>query len=106
MSIEGAVLLASLPVTMLIGLYWHARAYSLYHSLGEHVRGASYYWFAFQLQSPRFARQLPGHIERDSLPESLSAEVHAVRTQLRCATLALLCWVVLVFVLIAVSFGL
>jgi hypothetical protein len=104
MSIKGVVLLISLPVPILAGLFWHARAYSLYRSLADHVGSTSYYWFAFQLQNPRFARQLPGRVDLDALPESLSVEVSAVRAQLRRANLALLCWTILVFALIAMSF--
>ena len=106
LSVEGIVLLGSLPIPVLAGLFWHWRVYSLYKLLGDRASEAGYYWFAFQVQNPNFSRQLSGHVDLlESLPQDLSAQVLAVRRQIRDATLAMAFWMLLVFVLIALSFG-
>src|ERR1700704_5452468 len=105
MSVEGIVALASLPIPVLAGLFWHARVYSLYRLLGERVGNLSYYWFSFQLQSPHFARQLPGYVDLwSSLPENLAAQVSIVRREMKWAELIMACWVLLLFTLIGLSF--
>jgi hypothetical protein len=105
MSVEGIVVLASLPIPVLAGLFWHARVYSLYRLLGERVGNLSYYWFSFQLQSPHFARQLPGYVDLwSSLPENLAAQVSIVRREMKWAELIMACWVLLLFTLIGLSF--
>src|SRR5258708_7768798 len=114
MSVEGIVVLASLPILVLAALFWHARVYSLYRLLGERwpeieqqllqglhqpqpVRRVSipkpagdlsYYWFSFQFQSPWLARQLPGYVDLfSSLPQDLAAQVSTVRRDMKRAQL-------------------
>ena len=105
MSVEGIVLLASLPIPVLAALFWHARVYSLYRLLGERVGNLSYYWFSFELQTPQLAKLLPGYADRfGSLPEGLAAQVTIVRRGMRWAELIMACWMLLAVTLIGLSF--
>jgi hypothetical protein len=42
MSVEGILVLASLPIPVLAALLWHARVYSPYRLLGERVGNLGY----------------------------------------------------------------
>jgi hypothetical protein len=104
MPVAGIVLVCSLPIPILAGLYWHWRVYSLYKRLGDRVKNISYYWFCFQFQNPSFAKQLPGYSGfLDHLPDDLSTHVVTVRRQIRCATAALAIWMILAVILFGVS---
>jgi hypothetical protein len=105
MSVEGIVALASLPITVLAALFWHVRVYSLYRLLGERVGNLSYYWFSFQLQTPQFARMLPGYVDLfSSLPEDLAAQVSIVRRDMKRAQMVIALWMLLIVTLIGLSF--
>jgi hypothetical protein len=84
MSLEAILVLAWLPIPILSALFWHARVYSLYQSLGERVGHLSYLAFIFRFRNPWLARRLPGDFYR-SLPEGLAAQVSSVRRQTRWA---------------------
>jgi hypothetical protein len=51
--------ITSLPVPVLATAFWHARAYSLYRSLGKRVSNLSYPGFAFEIQSPDIRGCIP-----------------------------------------------
>jgi len=105
MSVEGIFVLASLPIPVLVVLFWHARVYSLYRSLGERVGNVSYYWFSFQFQTPGLARQFPGFVDLfSSLPEDLPAKVFVVRHDTKRAEIAVALWMLLIVTLIGISF--
>jgi hypothetical protein len=105
MSVEGIVVLASLPIPVLATLFWHARVYSLYRLLGERVGDLSYYWFSFQFQTPGLARLFPGYVDLfSSLPEDLAAQVSIVRRDMRWAEMVMACWILLAMTLIGLSF--
>jgi hypothetical protein len=116
MSVEGIVVLASLPIPVLAALFWHARVYSLYRLLGERwpeieqqllqgphqpqpVRRVSipkpagdlsYYWFSFQFQSPWL--------------RIWAAQVSIVRRDLKRAQLIVACWGLLFVTIIWLGF--
>jgi hypothetical protein len=131
MSVEGIVVLASLPIPVLAALFSHARLYSLYRLLGERwpeieqqlSRGAhqpqlvrrvsipkpagdlSYYWFSFQFQSHWLARQLLGYVDLfSSLPQDLAAQVSIVRRDMKWAQLIVACWGLLFVTMIGLGF--
>jgi hypothetical protein len=105
MSVEGILLLASLPVPVLAALFWHVRVYSLYRLLGERVGNISYYWFSFQFQTPGIARQFPGFVDFfSSLPKDLAAKVFVVRRDTKRAEIAMVFWMLLIVTLLGISF--
>jgi len=105
MSVEGILVLASLPIPVLAALFWHARVYSLYRLLGERVGNLSYYWFSFQFQTPGIARQLPGFVGLfSSLPDDMAARAFVVRRDTKRAEIIMLFWTLLVATLIGISF--
>ena len=128
MSVEGIVVLASLPIALLAAAFWHVRVYSLYRLLGERwpeieqqllqrrhqpqpvstpkpVGDLSYYWFSFQFQCDWLARQLPGYVDLfSSLPQDLAAQVSIVRRDMRRAELIVACWGLLFVSMIALGF--
>jgi hypothetical protein len=103
MSVEGILVLASLPIPVLAALLWHARVYSPYRLLGERV--GSYYWFGFQFQTPGIARQFPGFVDLfSSLPEGLAAHVSVVRRDTKRAEIVMVLWTLFVATLLGISF--
>jgi hypothetical protein len=105
MSVEGILLLASLPVPVLAALFWHVRVYSFYRLLGERVGNISYYWFSFQFQTPGIARQFPGFVDFfSSLPKDLAAKVFVVRRDTKRAEIAMVFWMLLIVTLLGISF--
>src|SRR5262245_45973189 len=105
MSVEGILVLASLPILVLAALFWHARVYPLYRLLGERVGDLSYYWFCFQFQTPGIARQLPGYVDLfSSLPDDMVARVFVVRRDTKRAEIIMLFWTLLIATLIGISF--
>jgi hypothetical protein len=104
MSFAGIALLCSLPIPILAVLYWHWRVYALYEQLGDSVKNISYYWFSFQFQSPRFAKQLPGYAGfLDALTDDLLARVMTVRRQMRRATVTIGLWMIFAVTLFCIS---
>lgn len=86
------------PVGVLIGLFCMARAYTIYRMLGDQIGKLSFYWFYFQYLSPNLAKQLPAYIEYvASLPDDQKARAIAVRRQIRFGLVALVFWVIFVF---------
>jgi hypothetical protein len=105
MSVEGILVLASLPIPVLAALFWHARVYSLYRLLGERVGNLSYCWFCFQFQTPGIARQLPGFVDLfSSLPDDLAAKVFIVRRDTKRAEIVMLFWTLFMGALLGISF--
>jgi hypothetical protein len=106
MSVAGIVVLVSVLISALVAVFWHARAYSLYRSLGERVGNRSYLWFSFELQNPYMAGQFPGYVDIfQSLPDDLAAQVSIVRRDMKRAELIIVgCWILLVVTLIGLSF--
>jgi hypothetical protein len=105
MSVEGILLLASLPVPVPAALFWHVRVYSLYRLLGERVGNISYYWFSFQFQTPGIARQFPGFVDFfSSLQKDLAAKVFVVRRDTKRAEIAMVFWMLLIVTLLGISF--
>jgi len=98
-------MLASLPIPLLVALFWHVRVRSLYRLLGERVGNISYYWFSFQFQTPGFARQFPGFVDLfSSLPEDLAAQVSVVRRDTKRAEMIMAFWTLLIVTLVGISF--
>ena len=105
MSVEGILVLVSLPVPVLAALFWHTRVYSLYRLLGERVGNLGYYWSSFQFQTPGIARQFPGFVDLfRSLPDDLAAKVFIVRRDTRRAEIVMVFWTLLVGTLLGISF--
>jgi hypothetical protein len=105
MSVEGILVLASLPIPVLAALFWHARVYSLYRLLGERVGKLSYYWFSFQFQTPQLARLYPGFVDLfSSLPEDLAAQVVVVRRDMKRAQMIMAFWMLFIVTLLGISF--
>jgi len=105
MSPQGVVLLVSMPIPITAGFYWHWKALGFYRSLGDRVKGMSYYWFSFQFQNPGFAKQLPGYVDvLKGLPEDQAARIITIRRQMRYATMTVACWSLLFFLSIVLSF--
>ena len=105
MSVEGIVVSASLPIPVLAVLFWHARVYSLYRSLGERGGNLGYNWFSFQLANPYWASKFPGYVDNfGSLPEDLAARISTVRREIKWAELIMACWMLLILTLIGLSF--
>ena len=105
MSIEGILVLASLPIPVVAVLFWHARVYSLYRLLGERVGNLNYYWFSFQFQTPQLARLFPGYVDIfSSLPEDLAVQVFVVRRDMKRAEMIIAIWILLIVTLIGISF--
>ena len=104
MSIAGIALLCSLAIPMLAAIYWHWRVYGLYRMLGGPSKNISYYWFSFQFQNPRFARQLPGYVELlDPQTDDLKARIVIVRLQMRYATYIMVVWILFAVILFWVA---
>jgi len=105
MSVAGIVVLVSVLISALVAVFWHARAYSLYRSLGERVGNRSYLWFSFELQNPYMAGQFPGYVDIfQSLPDDLAAQVFIVRRDMKRAQLIVACWGLLFVTMIGLGF--
>ena len=104
MSIERVLLIWSLPIPVLIGLFWHWNAYSVYRLLGDRAGNTGYYWFSFQFQTPDLAKLLPGYVDYfDALPNDLAAQVLVARRRMRVTHVLLVSSIILIVTLFCVS---
>jgi hypothetical protein len=104
MSIPRLLAIWSLPIPVLIGLFWHWNAYSVYRMLGNRLGDASYYWFSFQFQAPGLAQQLPGYVDYfGSLPNDQAARVAVARRRMRVAHMLAASWMILIVILFFAS---